>query len=115
MLKLFRFIIFVVLIFFLLVLGRNIILKFAVEKGVEAATGLQLQIEKFDLGIAETHLGINNLQLLNPSGYPDRVMFEAPEVFVDYNLGSILKGKIHLEEIRLNFDKFVVVRPGPLV
>lgn len=103
-------VLFVVLV--VLVLTKNIILKFAVEKGVAAATGLQLEIGEFDLGIKDTHIGIKDLNLLNPEGYAleDRVMFNSHDVFVNYNLQAILKGKIHLEEIRLDLNELMIVR-----
>ena len=105
----FRIIIFLAVILGILFVGRNIIVKFAVEKGVEAATGLPLKIKKLNLGLAKTHIDIQDLKLFSPEGFNNEVMFYAPEIFVDYNLGAIIKGKIHLEDIRLNFDQVVIV------
>ena len=93
-----------------LLVGRNIIVKFALEKGVQMSVGVPLKIAKLDLGLISTHVGINDLNVYNPKGFPKEVMFHAPEIFVDYNLGAILKGKIHIEDIRLDFDKFVIVK-----
>jgi len=101
--------VFVVLIG-LLIASKNIIAKIAIEKGVKAATGLPLEIKKIDIGITSSHIGITDLSLLNPSGFPPGIMFHAPEIFVDYHLGDMLKGKVHLQEIRLNFDQFVIVK-----
>ena len=69
MFKLLRRIIFIILIIGIFIATKNIIAKFAVVKGVESATGLNLKIEKFDLGLANTHIGITNLKLLNPCSY----------------------------------------------
>jgi len=33
-----------------------------------------------------------------------------PEIYVDYDLPAIFKGKVHLEEMRLNMNEFVVVK-----
>ena len=93
-----------------LIVGKNVFVKIAVEKGVQVATGLPLKIEKFDIGILSTHIGIKNLSLFNPSGFPQEIMVHAPEIFVDYNLGAIIQGRIHLEEIRLDIDQFVIVK-----
>jgi len=105
-----KFIFVVILVLAVLVAGRNIIVKFAVEKGVQTATGLPLQIKDLDLGLTTTHIGIKDLNLFNPKGFPKEVMFHASEIFVDYNLGAMIKGKIHLEDIRLDFDQFVIVK-----
>jgi len=106
----FRIIIILVVVLGVLVAGRNVAVKFAVEKGVQAATGLPLQIKELDLGLTTTHIGIKDLNLFNPKGFPKEVMFHAPEIFVDYDLGALIKGKIHLEDIRLDFDQFVIVK-----
>ncbi|MBN1868968.1 MAG: AsmA family protein [Candidatus Omnitrophica bacterium] len=103
-------IVLVVVTLVVLVLGRNVFAKFAIEKGVEAATGLPLNIKKLDLGLSTTHVAISDLKLLSPKGFNNEVMFSAPEIFVDYDLGAMMKGKVRLEDIRLNFDQFVVIR-----
>jgi uncharacterized protein involved in outer membrane biogenesis len=105
-----RIIIVFIILLVVLVAGRNIITKIAVEKGVESAMGLPLKIKKIDLGLAKTHVGIEGLKIFNPEGFPKEAMFHASEIFVDYNLGAIIKGKIHLEDVRLNFDEFVIVK-----
>jgi len=94
----------------LLFLGKNTIIKAAVERGVEKATGLPMKIGKFDLGLTNSQVGIWDIELLNPAGFPDKVMFHSPEIFVDYHLGDALKGTVHLENMRLNFDQFTVVK-----
>ncbi len=94
----------------LLIVGRNQVIKVAVEKGARIATGLDLEVKKFDIGLMSTHIGIKELSLLNPEGFPKEAMFYAPEIFVDYHLGDMLKGKVHLESVRLDFDKFVIVK-----
>lgn len=106
----FRIIIVFAVIVGILVVGKNFIAKFAVEKGVYAATGLPLKIKKFNVGLITTNIGIRDLNLFNPKGFPKEVMFHAPEIFVDYDLGAFIRGKIHLEDIRLDFDQFVIVK-----
>ena len=106
----FRIIIVLTIILAILIAGRNIITKVVLEKGVEAATGLPLKVKKIDLGLAKTHIGIEGLSIFNPEGFPREAMFHAPEIFVDYNLGAIIKGKVHLEDVRLDFDRFVIIK-----
>jgi hypothetical protein len=37
-------------------------------------------------------------------------MFDVPEIYVDYDLGAFMKGRTHLEEVRLNLKEFIVVK-----
>ena len=108
--KIVRIFIIIAAIIGLFFIFKNTIIKVAVEKGVETATGLPMKIKKFDLSFTNSQVGIWELELLNPSGFPEKVMFHAPEIFVDYHLSDMLRGKIHLEDIRLNFDQLTIIK-----
>lgn len=108
--KLFKVILVFIVIVGALMVGKNALVKIAIEKGVKAVTGLSLKIGKLDVSIISSHIGITDLKLFNPDGFPQGIMFHAPEIFVDYRLLDMLKGKIHLEDLRLDFDQFVIVK-----
>ena len=86
------------------------IIKTSVTTGVKAMTGLKLSIRSMNVGVFKSLIGINELQLYNPSGFEDDLMMDLPEIYVDYNLGAIMGGKAHLEEVRLNLKEFIVVK-----
>ncbi|MFQ5964893.1 MAG: hypothetical protein ACE5KZ_11495 [Candidatus Scalinduaceae bacterium] len=90
--------------------GKNIIAKTSVSAGVRAMTGLKLSIRSMNVGILKTLIGIKELQLYNPPGFVDELMVDIPEIYVDYNLGAFIKGKAHLEEVRMNLKEFVIVK-----
>ena len=90
--------------------GKNVVIKTSVTAGVRTMTGLKLSIRSMDFGIFKTLIGINELQLYNPSGFVDELMIDAPEIYVDYDLGAFMKGRTHLEEVRLNLKEFIVVK-----
>ena len=93
-----------------LFIGKNMIIKTSVTTGVKAVTGLKLKIRSMNVGVFKSLIGINELQLYNPSGFEDKLMVDLPEIYVDYNLGAIMGGKTHLEEVRLNLKEFIVVK-----
>ena len=93
-----------------LFIGKNMIIKASVTTGVKAMTGLKLSIGSMNVGVFKSLIGINELQLYNPSGFEDKLMMDLPEIYVDYNLGAIMGGKAHLEEVRLNLKEFIVVK-----
>ncbi len=100
----------VLVILIALFFGKNVVIKTSVTAGVRAMTGLKLSIRSMDFGIFKTLIGINELQLYNPSGFVDELMIDAPEIYVDYDLGAFMKGRTHLEEVRLNLKEFIVVK-----
>ncbi len=90
--------------------GKNLIIKTSVSAGVKAMTGLKLNIKSMNIGILNSLIGINGLQLFNPPGFVDELMVDLPEVYVDYDLGAFIKRKVHLEEVRLNLKEFSVIK-----
>jgi hypothetical protein len=100
----------VLVILIALFFAKNVVIKTSVTAGVRAMTGLKLSIRSMEFGIFKTLIGINELQLYNPSGFVDEVMIDCPEIYVDYDLGAFMKGRTHLEEVRLNLKEFIVVK-----
>ena len=100
----------VLVILIALFFGKNVVIKTSVTAGVRTMTGLKLSIRSMDFGIFKTLIGINELQLYNPSGFVDELMFDVPEIYVDYDLGAFMKGRTHLEEVRLHLKEFIVVK-----
>lgn len=96
----------------LLVLGlaKDLIIKIAVEKGVQIVTGLRLQMGGFRVGLINTLVDIRNLRILNPTGFKDKNMLDMPEIYVAYDLPAIFGGKVHLKDTRINMEEFTVVK-----
>lgn len=95
-----------------LILGfvKDMAVKVSVEKGVALVTGLKLRIASFRVGVLRTLVDIKGLELFNPAGFRDRIMLNMPEIYINYDLPSIIKGKVHLPEARINLEEFVVVK-----
>ena len=100
----------VLVILLVLSFAKNIIAKTSVSAGVRAMTGLKLSMKSMNIGVFRTLIGIKELKLHNPPGFPDKLMVSMPEIYVDYDLGAFLKKKVHLEEMRLNLKEFTVVK-----
>ena len=93
-----------------LFIGKNLIAKTAVTKGVELMTGLQVEIDSMNVGVLNTNIGIYSMRLHNPSGYPENIMIKMPEIFIDYDLSAFLRRNTHLEEIKINLKEFTVIK-----
>lgn len=91
---------------------RNAIVRTVAEKGVFYVTGLELKLESVEIGITSTDLRLRNLKIYNPKSFPEPVMLDLPQLYVDYNLGDIISGIIHIEDLILDLQTFNVVR-GP--
>ncbi|MDP8248460.1 MAG: hypothetical protein P9M00_10015 [Candidatus Tritonobacter lacicola] len=103
-------IIIILVVIVALVLCKNPIARKATTAGIQAGTGLDADIGSMNVGLVTTLVGIDRFRLMNPPGFHDEVMIDMPEIYVDYDLGALLKKKVHLEEVRLNLKEFLVVK-----
>lgn len=103
-------VIFLIVFLVILFIGKNLIAKNAVKSGAKAVTGLEMDIEKMNVGVINTLVGVNKMIIYNPPDYTERVMIDMPEIYVDYNLSSFLRGKAYLEEVRIDLEELNVVK-----
>jgi len=92
----------------ILLLTKNILVKIAVTNGVKALTGVTVKVESIEVGVFKQAVAVNNLKLYNPGEFTDQLMADMPEIYVDYDLGAFMKGKVHLKELRLNLKELTV-------
>ncbi|MFH1394969.1 MAG: hypothetical protein ABIH09_02295 [Candidatus Omnitrophota bacterium] len=108
--KAMRILLYVVLILVVISFSKDAIIQFAVEHAVEKVTGLQLKMSKFRFGIVKPILAISNLRMYNPKGYPDRIMLDVPEIYINYDFAALLKKEVHLQEMKIHLKELVVVK-----
>jgi len=90
--------------------AKNAIAKVLVETGVTAVTNFPLKMQAIDLNFTGQFIKIDGLKLYNPAGFPKEPMVNIPEIYVSFDLAALLKGKVHLPELRFNLEDFDVVR-----
>ncbi len=108
--KLISVILIVFVVFIGLSIAKNAIAKTAISSSVNLMTGMRLNIRTMNVGVLRTLVAIKDLTVFNPAGFPDKIMVDLPEVYVNYKLGAFLKGKVHLEEVRLHLRELTIVR-----
>lgn len=87
------------------VVGKDWILKTAIEQGVSRITGFHTEVAALKFNFPST-IHIQGLKIENPSSFQEKMFVEIPEIFVSVVLDEVLKGKrIHLPEVRLNIQE----------
>jgi len=100
----------IVVVFVLLLVFKNILIKGAVEQGTKKATGLELTIGTMDVSLLASKVDVTDMRLLNPAGFPDKVMIDIPKFLVDVEFASLFKQRKHVETLELNLKELMVVR-----
>jgi len=89
---------------------KDTVIQICLERAVSIRTGLKLQSKKFNVGIFNSAVSFKDLILFNPEDFEQIAMLEVPDLFVDFNLRSALKRKIHIEEMRVDLKEITVIR-----
>ncbi len=100
----------IVVIFVLLLVFKNVLIRTAVEQGTKKATGLELAIRDMDVGLLASNVDITDMRLLNPAGFQDKVMIDIPKLLVDIEFASLFKQRKHVETLELNLKELMVVQ-----
>lgn len=97
----------VVIVFFVLSI-RNTIIKNVLEKGTKEMVGQKITIGDVSAGIMETKIKFDRLEVYNPAGYTDKFLADIHELYINYALLDILKGFIHLPELKIDIKEMNV-------
>ena len=60
--------------------------------------------------LASTTIDLKNIKIYNPRSFPERLMLDAPEIYISFDLPSLFRGLAHFKEVRLNLKEIVVVK-----
>lgn len=105
------FIIIIVIIAVLMVgLAKDQIIKSIVTVAISKVTGARTEIKSFSLGIVKQSVQIKGFRIYQPQGFPKGILLDIPIVRVDYDIASLLKGKVYLKKVELNINEMGVVR-----
>ncbi len=90
----------------LVVLGFGV-LKDPLIKSVVSVVGSQIvgapvHIDTLSVGVLKQSIRMSGMKMYNPKGFPEGVLIDIATIYVDYDLGALLKKKIHL--ISAEFD-----------
>ena len=102
----------------LIILGSLLVLSFiknsiagsAIQTAVQAVTHVPVKISSTNLSLVTTSISLKGVKIFNPSSYPDKLMLDAPEVAIHFDLPSYFKHELRFKEVKLNMKELVVIR-----
>lgn len=93
-----------------LILAKDLLVKTIVNASAESIVGAKVHIDGFSFGIFKQSVRIKGFKMYNPLGFPNEVLLDIPEMGVDYDLGALMKGEIHLPIMIVNLKEMVVIK-----
>jgi len=98
------------LCFIALGIVKNPLIKSVVTVSASKVVGAPVRIGGFSLGIFKQAVRIKDFTMYNPKGFPEGILIDIPEISVDYNLGALLKRKLHLPRVSVNLKEVGLIR-----
>ena len=107
---LFRLSFLLVLLIVALVLGKDAMIKAAVERQIRAQTGMDVKIRRFSVGIFSPVVTIEDLRLFNTPEFGGTPFVDIPELHVEYDRAALAQRKLHIKLLRFNLAELNIVR-----
>src|SRR5271168_5396288 len=107
LLRLFLLAVVLVVIFFL---SLNSILRVLIEHNIRAQTGMDAEVGRFQLGLTEPVIAIENLKIYNPPSFGGTPFLEIPEIHVEYNRAALARHEIRVTLLRFNLGELDIVK-----
>jgi hypothetical protein len=105
--RLFLLAVVLVVIFFL---SLDTILRLVMQNRIRAQTGMDAEIGKFSLGLAEPTITIKDFKLFNPPSFGGTLFIDIPEVHVEYDRAALARRELHVTLLRFNLGELDIVK-----
>ena len=89
---------------------KDIVIQNVITSVGSNIVGAKLHVGSFSSNIFTQKVRMKDIKLYNPLGFPKEYLIDIPEVGVDYDLGALLGGKLHLPLVVLNVNEMVIVK-----
>src|ERR1700721_4797967 len=107
LLRLFILAVVLVVIFFL---SLNSSLRVLIEHNIRKQTGMDAEIGRFQLGLAEPTITIENLKIYNPPSFGGTPFLVIPEIHVEYDRTALAPRELHFTLVRFNLGELDIVK-----
>lgn len=108
--KIIKILVIVLVALFLLGLAKNFVVQSVVSLVGSNVVGAPVRMSGMSLGVFNQAIKIKGFRLYNPSGFPKGVLIEIPKIEVAYDLGALLKGKLHLKSVAVDLKQTVIIK-----
>jgi hypothetical protein len=106
-LRLFLLAVVLIVVFFL---SLNSILRVLIEHNIRAQTGMDAEIGRFELGLTEPTLTIQDLKIYNPPNFGGTPFLKIPEIHLEYDRSALAERNLHFTLVRFNLGELDIVK-----
>jgi len=107
---LFRLLLLAVALVVIFILSLDTILRVVIQNRIRAQTGMDAEIGKFTLGLAEPTITIKDFKLFNPPSFGGTPFLDIKEIHVEYDRAALAKSDLHVTLLRFNLGELDIVK-----
>ena len=89
---------------------KNTIAQTILSSTLSNVAHVPVQIGSTHVGLLSAKIDIKKLRVYNPSGFPDKLMIDMPQIFIHFDPPALFKGQAHFKEVKLDLQEMTVVR-----
>jgi len=93
-----------------LIFLKDLLIKLALEEIARSVTGLEISSRAVEIGIIRPYIKVEGLVILNNDKFPDKVMFDVPLIYIEYDPAAIQRNNIKIKDISFNLRLLNVVK-----
>ncbi len=108
--KMIKMVVWTVVLVLVLSVAKNAIAQAVLSSAVSTAAHVPARIGGVNLSFISASIRIKNFQLSNPSGFPEKIMVDVPQIFIDFDPAALFRGRAHFEEVRLDLKQLTVIK-----
>ena len=105
-----RLIVLLIIVVAVAFLARNLIARKAVQIGFTKYTGFPLELGAVSIAPAFGRVEVKDLHLMNTADFEEPTFVKMPTFTVDYQIGSMISGAPHINEMVLDISQVNVVK-----
>ncbi len=105
-----RLVILAVILVVVFFLSLDTILRLVMQNRIRAQTGMDAEIGKFSLGLAEPTITIKDFKLFNPPNFGGTLFIDIPEIHVEYDRAALASRQLHVTLLRFNLGELDIVK-----
>jgi uncharacterized protein involved in outer membrane biogenesis len=106
----FRLVLLVVILLIALIIFMDSIVRALAEREIRAATGMDVKIGSFSIGLVSPVITIENFKLYNTAEFGGSPFVDLPELRVEYDWRAFRSRKLHCKLVRVNLAELNVVQ-----
>ena len=92
------------------ILSMDSLLRVLMEHRIRAATGMDAEIGRVNVGLLEPRIEVLDLKLFNPPNFGGAPFLNIREIHVEYDRAALARSKLHLTLVRFNLGELDIVK-----